>query len=331
MVYLLTRLPGSPLPPVHVSGPGVAAFTAVLLLWMLRDWLRLSARTLRMVTLAFVTLAAWRMAPPGPSRELRVEILAVGSGSAHLIRLPGGHTLLYDMGARPPYDIQRWTLGPLLARSNIYRIDALLLSHPDLDHFSGVPDLLSRQWVRRVLTTGLFDLLCLPDSPSGRLLQQLESHGFTPQSIGRGERLSGTGDAHVECLWPPPPDDLPSTLTTNDASMVLRITFGGRRILLTGDIEDYAQRQLIDETDLRADVLVLPHHGAVTTFTRSFIQAVNPTWCIRSSGQHDADTRTGLLDALQHRRYLNTAEHGDITITLTSEGLTVSYSRQPRR
>ena len=56
------------------------------------------------------------MAPPGRSNALVIDILAVGSGSGHLIRLPDGRAFLYDLGSRPPYDVQRWTLGPMLAR-----------------------------------------------------------------------------------------------------------------------------------------------------------------------------------------------------------------------
>jgi beta-lactamase superfamily II metal-dependent hydrolase len=133
----------------------------------------------------------------------------------------------------------------------------------------------------------------------------------------------------AECLWPPAADDVPTIMTTNDSSMVLRLTAHGRRILLCGDIEDYAQRRLIHEEDLRAEVLILPHHGAVTPYTGTFIEAVKPAWCIRSSGQRDAQTRSHLPVLLAGLRCLNTADHGDIVIRVTPTELTVHPSRSP--
>ena len=114
------------------------------------------------------------------------------------------------------------------------------------------------------------------------------------------------GGAEFEILWPPP--DLPSTVDANDTSSVIRLSYAGHSILLTGDIEQYAQQALLKTADLHADVLVLPHHGRVRTTTAEFIREVGARVLIRSSGERMADTGSGLMNivgdsaAFQYRR-----------------------------
>jgi beta-lactamase superfamily II metal-dependent hydrolase len=100
--------------------------------------------------------------------------------------------------------------------------------------------------------------------------------------------------------------------------------YGGRRILLCGDIAELAERELLKRNDLQADVLVLPHHGSVVPQTRAFVNAVNPQYCIRSSSQHDVETRNGLLPLVANRGYFNTADDGAVTVTVTPRSLSVS-------
>jgi competence protein ComEC len=109
-------------------------------------------------------------------------------------------------------------------------------------------------------------------------------------------------------------------MSCNDRSILLSITCHGRRVLLCGDIEQIAQQELLDREHLKADVLALPHHGAVVNNTAAFIHAVDPVWCVRSTGYRDTQSRR-LIDIMSGYGYLSTAEHGTLEIEIGPKDL----------
>jgi competence protein ComEC len=105
--------------------------------------------------------------------------------------------------------------------------------------------------------------------------------------VSAGEQFQ-FGQVEAELLWPPKWVGEVNQSLANDTSLVVRLSCAGRRVLLTGDISDIAVRRLLDgvaggELDLRADVLVFPHHGAITKLTDEFVRAVDPSLVIISS------------------------------------------------
>lgn len=114
------------------------------------------------------------------------------------------------------------------------------------------------------------------------------------------------------------------SFTTNDTSTVLRLSYAGHSVLLTGDIEKAAQRELIQTVDLHADVLLLPHHGSIADSLAEFLPSVGAAVLIRSSNERMAETISGLSDLADNAKLYNTADHGAVTIELTSAGIGVS-------
>lgn len=322
LVHGLSALPGSCVVTAEFGNGLLLAGLVVACLWMARSWLRISGHSVTMAGLTFLVLVAWRLAPGGSSETLRMYVLSVGSGATSVIRLPNGKTLIYDIGSYPPFDIERSILRPLLARERVYGIDAVVLSHPNLDHFCGLPDLIERRSVGPVFASDHFAHLASSRSAAGRLMSDLQQKGVSWQTIHRGDRLTGAGDVVMEVLWPPTRQEYP-IFEANDSSVVLRITHAGYRLLLTGDIEEQAQQHLLATCDLKADVLILPHHGGVGAATNDFIQAVDPTYCVRSSSQRNQFTTNGLLQFVGNRQYLNTADDGAVQIELAPGELRV--------
>ena len=231
LIRLLDRLPGSgwrtPEMPAWLSAAGLG----VLGLWIVAAPLNIRRRWAAGAAVGFALLAAWNLGPRGPADSLELHVLSVGDGTACVLQMPGGKTFMYDLGTRPPYDIQRWTVGPFLAHKRLRAIDTLVLSHPQLDHFSGVPDLLEEVHVKELVTASHFRMPGRTAGPAGRLIDYLASRSIPWRTIHAGERLHDEYGARIEVLWPPRPELL-TIVGANDSSLVLRITYAGTRILL---------------------------------------------------------------------------------------------------
>jgi competence protein ComEC len=276
--------------------------------------------------------AAW--AWTGRNVPLRVTILNVGAGSATAIEFPNGQTWLYDVGSLTRPAAGRSVVVPYLEYRGIRRIDRVILSHANTDHYNGLLDVLGEVPAGPVVTNPYFEEHSGPRSASRFLLRVLGQRGQPIEHIDAGVQPVELGGVTVETLWPPAPTAMEADagLAPNDASTVIRLTYAGRSILLTGDIEEQAERALIQRGGLSADVLILPHHGSVEPSSKEFIDAVDPQLVIRSSNEPMARTDNGLEYVVGNRPLYNTADDGAVTIRIDETGSGIAVATAiPRR
>lgn len=287
------------------------------------------SRRLSVVCLVAFALGAvaavpwWR--PGAPEPRLTMTVLSVGSGSATVIELPDGRTVLYDAGSASPYDVGHDTIVPFIRHQGIKRIDSIHLSHANLDHFSGVPSIIAEVPTGPIIVNEYFRPRSPPGTPSHHLLMVLAERGHEVRTLLPTETCWESGGVTFERLSPF--GRLDETLSTNDTSTVLRLTYAGRSILLTGDVEERTQRMLLGRGRLRADVLVLPHHGSVRPSSQEFIEAVGPEVLIRSSHERMAETFSGLSKMTGDAPLYNTADVGAIQVVIDNAGVHVSVLR----
>jgi competence protein ComEC len=207
--------------------------------------------------------------PRPPPGEFELVAADVGQGNAVLVRT-ARHALVYDAG--PGYsrdtDAGQRVLVPLL-RAWDEHVDLLVLSHRDADHTGGAGAVLRMQ-------------------PQARLLASLEpSHPLW--TLRRGERcVAGQSwdwdGVRFEVLHPQAPE-YEARLRPNALSCVLRVGNGQARVLLAGDIEKPQEAALVLAPQrLRADLLLVPHHGSRTSSTPAFLDAVQPALAIVQAG-----------------------------------------------
>jgi len=254
--------------------------------------------------------------------ELTVTALSVGRGSATVLELPDGRAILYDAGSSFASDPATAAIIPFLCHQGVSHLDRLFVSHPNLDHFSGVPTVLARIPTGPVILNDCFEGMSKPRSASAYLLHLLDEQPHPVEVLDAARRKWKEGEVEFEVLWPDATCD--PTLSANDASTVLRVRYAGHSILFTGDIEKRAQQELLKRGDLHADVLFLPHHGSVEPTTKAFIEAVRPTVAVRSSSERTADTVNGLERLLGDIPVYNTAELGAIEVTLRRDGIEIA-------
>ena len=243
--------------PAWVSALALAGGAMLAMPWPL--WWRATGG------LWMVPLLAWQPARPAPG-DVALLAVDIGQGQAVLVQT-AHHSLLYDTGPRysPASDAGQRVLVPLL-RALAVRLDAVVVSHQDSDHSGGWGSVQAMQ-------------------PQVLLRTSVRAEWSEAQvPCQRGQRWQWDG-VSFEILHPAPEDDARAA-RPNALSCVLRIEDAhGRRALLVGDIEAAQEARLVRrEPDLRADWLLVPHHGSKTSSTQAFLEAVHPRWAVVQSG-----------------------------------------------
>jgi len=321
-VRFLARMPGAGMNIPAMPGWLVAAAMTLLGLWVVAPTMRIRHRVPALMAMGIAVVTTLWLCYPFHENACVIRVFSVGDGLATLVELPNGHVMVCDAGCRPPRDIEKRILGPFLARRAIRRIDTAVISHPNLDHYSALPDLTEHHSLKRFFTSPHFTLEGSKSGTAARLLDEMQTLSLRHHEVVKGDRLTGTGEVSIEVLWPPPCREM-VIRESNNTSLVLRLTYAGKRILFCGDIEQMAQEHLLAMGDLKVDVMILPHHGSAKTTLPAFIAATNPEYCIRSSGQPDVESHPGLFRLMEGRRYFNTADDGAVEVRMTPAGLSV--------
>ncbi|MBU0719589.1 MAG: ComEC/Rec2 family competence protein [Planctomycetes bacterium] len=279
--------------------------------------------------LLLISSVVWAW-PKSRADELRITALAVGAGTATVVELPDGQTVLYDAGSMSPPDVGRGTVVPFLRHRGIHRIDRVYLGHPNLDHFSGLPSILDEIETGPIIVNEHFVPLSPPGSPSWHFLnKELARRGRAIEVLDPSTKSWNIGGVTFERLWPT--GNLDESLSSNDSSMVLRLSYAGRSILLTGDIGASPEEVLAHRGNLRSDVLLLPHHGGSTRRTGAFISAVDPSTLVCSSSRRMGETAQKLADVRGSRPLLDTGEVGAVEMIIDSRDIRVAGFLAPGR
>jgi competence protein ComEC len=262
-----------------------------------------------------------------PDGTTHLTVLDVGQGDAILIEGSKGGRMLVDGGPNPDR-----LLIELDGRLPPWdrRIDVVVLTHPHEDHVAGLALLLSRYRVGQVFEPGMRG-----PGPGYREWDSALAAAGAPErgQLATGDRLA-VDDLRFDVLWPDPgrvPAEPPDGgRSINDVSIVLLGEVDGRRILLTGDVEDDVDPILAKRGLPAIDFLKVAHHGSKTASTIAFLDIVRPSVAVVSAG---ADNPYGhpAKSTLEHLRdtgaqVLRTDTDGSVEVTIGGGILTVAKS-----
>ncbi|MGE3855997.1 MAG: DNA internalization-related competence protein ComEC/Rec2 [Dehalococcoidia bacterium] len=320
VVRLIARLPGADI-PVEAPLLAGAAFYAVVAaaIWLLARHATQGAPALApgrsshlagTVALAAAAGGLWlAVLTPRPALAA-VTVLDVGQGLAVLVE-DAGRRVLVDAG--PPDGA---VLRALPRAGVTGALDLVVVTHADADHAGGVRDV-----VRRLGVAGV-------RAGPGRDLPG----GVPYEPIDIGDRIHVSPRVTIEVLAPPVAT-LPATLaSTNDTGLVLLVRIGERRILLPADVERAGEAWLVASgLDLRADAMVVPHHGSDTSSTRAFLDAVQPRVAVVSVGARNAygHPDADVLARYGAARLYRTDESGDVALRSDGDRLWVAPAHEP--
>ncbi len=206
--------------------------------------------------------------------RLHLTMMDVGQGDAILVTLPNGRTLMVDTGGvsfRGEFDIGDRVLGPALRARGLGRLDYLAITHGDPDHIGGALSIV-RDFPPAEIWYGVFVNNHEPTS-------KLQADGQpTPVGVAMAARRRRIefGDVELRVHHPSLPD-WQRQKVRNDDSLVMELRYGEVSMLLTGDIGQEVERELIAKLDLLPTVVLKsPHHGSGTSSSEAFIQAIKP-------------------------------------------------------
>jgi len=279
--------------------------------------------------LALLGLIFWHPFPPRVGAgQLEVTAIDVGQGDSLLISFPdsklmlidGGGTLAFGHSVRSRLDTGEDVVSPYLWSRSIRKIDVVALTHGHDDHAGGLPAIIENFHPRELWTAAT------PRSAAWSAVQakaRLERTKILHLASGRSFDFGG---ARIEVVSPPA-DYAPAEMPTNNDSLALRISYGERSILLTGDMEKSMERRaLMDGRPLRADILKVGHHGSNTSSTDPFLDAVAPMFAIISDGYENSfrHPHPKVLERLSEHRAGILRTDLDGLITIRTDGRRIS-------
>lgn len=273
-----------------------------------------------------VDAAAWAVERTAAG-ELRVTFVSVGQGDCTVIEFPGARVWVVDGGglAGSRFDVGERVVAPVLWRRKILRLDALVLSHADYDHYGGLAFLAAAFAPPRLWWNGR------PGAGAqfAALRAALRDGRTALEEATAGTQVSVDGVA-VRVLHPAAGDGG----SDNDRSLTLQLRYGPTTLLLPGDLETAGEAALVARWGdaLRSTVLKVPHHGSATSSSAALLDAVAPRLAVVSAG---ADNRFGFPAPSVAAAYAargvalwRTDRDGAVRLTIAADGaLTVVGGR----
>ncbi len=251
-----------------------------------------------------------------PAGQLSMTLLNVGHGQAAVLTLPNGKTILCDAGSISTKNAGQKVVLPFLFHQGIGKLDAILISHDDIDHINAIPEIAARFGKTKVYANNAFLEQTKGWSTAAFLAKHLKTTDITILPITSAADLSDT--AKITPLWPGKAVCDNQSITDNDKSQVILIEYADRKILLCGDIEEYAQSSILkDNPELNVDVIVMPHHGSNRDFDKNFVTNLNPQAIVISCSAARCESA---FKPNNNIKAFYTPEDGAVTIKIKANG-----------
>ncbi|MBO7403284.1 MAG: DNA internalization-related competence protein ComEC/Rec2 [Lachnospiraceae bacterium] len=242
----------------------------------------LAAFVLLLIPLVFVKL---------PKKSLDITFLSVGQGDSCVMQTDNGTAVMVDCGSSSAERISEYRLEPFLKYSGIHTIEAIFLTHPDKDHFSGILELLERagndgdycgtvRVKRLIVTPGAFQSPKLKE-----LLLEARAKGVEILTFLAGDSLKA-GELELLCLAPEPAFDT----ADNDGSIILAARYRDFCAVLMGDAKGEAEEAVIracaqGDVKVPVSILKVAHHGSRYASSERFLAVIRPVVSVISYGR----------------------------------------------
>lgn len=332
IAWLVLLLDQVPLASVRITRPDLLwaiAATVLAIVWLIKGHPRHVRYWAALGLLVIWFAGRWAGVHVLPYRTtpIKVDMLDVGDGTCILLRAERT-AVLWDAGSLRP-GLGGDTIARALTELNVPSLDAIIISHPDVDHFGGVPELLRTFSTHQFFTSDHFSRQALqtPGGTASRLQEMIIDHvpHHRNHTIAAGQSFTVRA-LHFNVLSPPSPPS--AWANDNEHSLVLFVHTGSiPAILLTGDAGPLALGALL-HPDARARlprslVLELPHHGSFNPQAEELVRLLDPALILQSTGPRRLNNPAweSVRRTLQGvRPWMITAHDGAIWVDFSRDG-----------
>lgn len=301
------------------------------------------------------TKAAVEYTPSTPVQNvkgnLQISMLNVGHGDAILIRT-NEQTILVDTG----HYKERPLFVSELKKLSVTKIDKLILTHPHGDHIGNAKvlinpsdkELAENPYLEKISVVAVYDNGIASTSPLYRnYMKAIADKGITRQGLKTGDVLDFGNNVKFNVIFPTAEfvatvnsgqfDKKDKQYSTNNRSIVGKLTYGKFSMMFTGDCEKKSETKILSNNtaeDLKCDVLKSGHHGIASSSSKKFVAAVDPSYVLISAGNKEKDNmaygqpnrpplENYLAQGIDAKNILCTRWNGTITITSDGENFSV--------
>ncbi len=272
-----------------------------------------------------VFLLLWR-----PVQGLTCHFLSVGQGDCAVLQC-GKETYLVDCGSTSKSNVGTQILLPCLKYYGVSEVAGVFISHGDEDHMNGILQWLenyehSHIKIKRIILPAISDEQ-LQEEFEG-LLEKAEANNIKVTRLGAGEEVN-IGELQIKILHPEYKRN--GWQDSNEYSQVLLFRYQGRSVLMTGDIGETSELELLDKLTQEVTILKAPHHGSKYSSSEAFLKICNPKHIILSYGVGNAYGHPH-REAVERMQRIGstlwyTGRRGAITCILTDEAVVIKGFR----
>jgi len=306
LVTIFAKVPFSNINIGKVSIFIVLIFYATLLLWKFLPLRGFGKQFIYPSIIIFLFLAAIFTNRFEKYNNLHLAILSVGHGQCCVLTPSSGKSIIIDAGSMTLNNIGERIVNPYLDYAAIKTIDYVFISHDDIDHFNGLPEIFNKHHFANVYTTGQ---LIASNSNTAIELKKLYQLKPAPEKISHGDII-------ITRLWPM---NILADTSDNESSLVLLAEYHDRKIMFCSDIMRDAQENLMNlYPQLDIDILITPHHGSARTTKENFISFFKPEYLITSSSDIQLDKTSPAIREFENSYF--TFRDGAVSLSIDSKG-----------
>lgn len=208
-------------------------------------------------------------------KPMELHFIDVGQGDSLLIRDRGKNILIDTGGSLLNNYVGEHITLPYLQKLGTSKLDAVIITHFDADHYGALPILIDK------IEIGTIYGSYLPEDKN--LYNKIMDNKLNFKLLKEGDLLRLNDEIFFNVLWPRNTE----SLSNNNKSLVVLLSYNDYKILLTGDIEREAEQNLLGAIPKDVDILKVAHHGSKTSSNKEFLSKVKPRYSIISSGRNN--------------------------------------------